>query len=292
LAAASSPNAARTEVGAARIGGWIYVLGGLSQTGMSGQVNGQVRRYDISSNNWAVVAPLPIAVHHPAVTSYNGRLYVHGGFTGNGFNSPTGALQRYNPETNKWKLRTPSSKPRAANALVGMNGKLYSVGGTRPADGVLRSLAIYDIAKGTWTTGPKMSIAREHLTAVGLDGRVFVMGGRAAGQNLDAFERFNASVGGWRTLPDLQVRRSGIASATAHGLIVVFGGEELSEGDTTIEEVESYDRSTGEWSFRPPMLTPRHGLGGASYQGRVFALEGGATPGFAFSNANEYLDIP
>jgi hypothetical protein len=40
------------------------------------------------------------------------------------------------------------------------------------------------------------------------------------------------------------------------------------------------------------MRTPRHGLGGASRGHRVFALEGGPEPGFAFSRAAECLDVP
>jgi hypothetical protein len=40
------------------------------------------------------------------------------------------------------------------------------------------------------------------------------------------------------------------------------------------------------------MLTPRHGLGGASKGRRVFSLEGGPQPGFAFSNVVEFLDLP
>ena len=40
------------------------------------------------------------------------------------------------------------------------------------------------------------------------------------------------------------------------------------------------------------MRTPRHGLGGAALGRRVFAIEGGPTPGFAFTRTIEYLDVP
>ena len=40
------------------------------------------------------------------------------------------------------------------------------------------------------------------------------------------------------------------------------------------------------------MRTPRHGLGGVAYRGRVYALEGGPQPGFAFSNALEACGYP
>jgi hypothetical protein len=56
--------------------------------------------------------------------------------------------------------------------------------------------------------------------------------------------------------------------------------------------VELYNPSTRRWRSLPPMRTPRHGLGGVSRGDRVYAIEGGPTPGFDFSDTIEYLDIP
>jgi hypothetical protein len=39
------------------------------------------------------------------------------------------------------------------------------------------------------------------------------------------------------------------------------------------------------------MRTPRHGLGVISRGSRVYAIEGGPTPGFDFSNKVEALDV-
>jgi hypothetical protein len=87
--------------------------------------------------------------------------------------------------------------------------------------------------------------------------------------------------------------RGGIASARlSDGRIVVFGGEQLEPGGTTIAEVELFDPRTRRWSALPDMRTPRHGLGGAALGRRVFAIEGGPTPGFAFTRTIEYLDVP
>lgn len=302
-----SPDPGRTEVGAARIDDQIYVVGGFRPAGMSGAVTAWVRRYDIGDDQWTdrcvtpndppgCIATMPTAVNHPAVTSYGGRLYVHGGWTSNGLTQPTNKLQRYDPETNTWELLTPTVNARAAHTIEALDGKLYAVGGVQGPYNIAprASMSIYNIAKNKWKSGPAMSVAREHLTGVALDGRIWVIAGRRnpGGVNLDAFERYNPATGSWKALPDVQVPRSGIASGTAHGKIVVFGGEELSEGNSTIEEVEIYDRSTGAWDFLPDMLIPRHGHGGASYQGRVYALEGGPVPAFSYTRSVEYLDIP
>ena len=97
---ASSP-LARTEVGAARIGNFIYVVGGFEPP--SGETGRKVARYDIGAGTWQQLAEMPIAVNHPAVAALAGRLYVHGGYRENaGLGGETDALQVYDPATGSW----------------------------------------------------------------------------------------------------------------------------------------------------------------------------------------------
>ena len=77
----------------------------------------------------------------------------------------------------------------------------------------------------------------------------------------------------------------------ADGRIVVFGGEELDPGGTTIAEVEIYNPRRRRWRNLPSLRTPRHGLGGAARGRRVYAIEGGVSPGLSFSSAIEALDV-
>jgi len=89
----------------------------------------------------------------------------------------------------------------------------------------------------------------------------------------------------------LGTARSGaVAVALAGGDVVAFGGEELGGGGDTIERVERFDAETGRWSYLPDMVIPRHGLGGATDGSRLYAIEGGPSPGLHYSSANEYLD--
>ena len=69
----------------------------------------------------------------------------------------------------------------------------------------------------------------------------------------------------------------------------MFGGE---EGAGTIREVELYDPARDRWRSLPGMRTPRHGLGGVAQGRRIYAIEGGDEPGFHFTRAIEYLDLP
>lgn len=281
-------NLDRTEVGAARIGRSIYVVGGFLP---SSETTNAVERYEIRADRWTQVEPMPVAVNHPAVASYRGRLYVYGGYTDSNFAQVTSALQRYDPATGDWSLLPSSSTPRAAAALVAVGGRLCAVGGAAGGQALSR-LEVFVVAKRRWTAGPAMGVAREHIAATAAAGDVYVLGGRTEGRNLRTVERYNPRSRNWKRLPPLRTARSGFAAVTVRGVPVAFGGEQLIEGGTTIRPVELFDPDQKRWRRLPGMRTPRHGLGGAALGRRVYALEGGPMPGFAFSNAIEFLDVP
>jgi N-acetylneuraminic acid mutarotase len=280
----------RTEVAAARIGRFVYVVGGFERA--SGATVAAVERYDIRRDRWARLPDMPVALNHPTAAAHSGRLYVHGGYRGEaGLTGPTGVLLRYDPQRRRWRRLPSSPTPRAAHALAAIRGRLYAAGGANDT-GSLRSLEIYDIRRARWRRGPSFpGPPRNHTTGVASGGRFYVIAGRDTG-NLTAVERYNPRRRAWQELPPLQVARGGIASARlSDGRIVVFGGERLEPGGTTIAEVELFDPRTRRWSSLPSLATPRHGLGGVARGRRVYAIQGGPTPGFDFSNAIEYLDV-
>jgi Kelch motif len=281
----------RTEVGAARVGRFAYVVGGALPPSL--EPTSEVASYDTQSGTWAPVAPMPIDVHHPAVTAgaghCRGDVYVYGGYTSAG--GELDALQRYDPASDSWTTLPGSGSPRAAATLAAVKCSLYAIGGARA--GVARRLVqVYDIRRGSWRRGPSMRIAREHLASVAIDGRVLALGGRGGGGNLDAVEELDTRTGKWRRRPSIPTARSGFGAAAVRGWALVVGGEELSAGGETIRPVEAFDPRSGRWRTLPGMLTPRHGLGVVARGSRIFALEGGPRPGATYSAVNEVLPLP
>lgn len=277
----------RTEVGAARVGGSIYVVGGFLPPS---ETTDAVERYDIGRDRWQRLGPMPIAVNHPAVVSHRGFLYAYGGYTDSSFGAVTAALQRFDPRTGRWSLLPASPTPRAAAALAAFDGRLYAAGGT--AGGALRTLEVYDVAARRWRSAPPMKVPREHIAAVATGDGVYVFGGRSAAGELDVVERYDPEIRRWSRLPPMRTARSGFAAVNVQGRPIVFGGEELTPGGTTIRQVELFDPERRRWLGLAPMRTPRHGLGGAAMGRRIYSLEGGPTPGFAFADAIEFLDVP
>jgi len=279
----------RTEVGAARIGPFVDVVGGFAS---NQETTNQATRYDIRSDSWSLVASMPIGLNHPAVAAHGGKLYVHGGYTGSGdLSGEVNRLYRYDPGTDSWARLADSGTPRAAHALRGIGGKLYAAGGARAGGQALALLEIYDVATDRWSAAPSMRTAREHVGGAVSGGELFVIAGRAGGRNLRVVERFDAKERRWSRVKPVGVPRSGFGATTVKGRIVIAGGEQLAEGSETIPPVEVYDPQEKRWRRLPAMRTPRHGLGVVSLGRRVFAIEGGPQPGFSFSGLIEALDV-
>ena len=278
----------RSEVGAARIGDRIYVVGGLLA---SGRTTGRMAAYDISEDDWHELKPIPRPVNHPGAAAWDGKLYVLGGQRGPS-RRVSRALWRYSPKDDSWKRLPDAPTARAAMGLAVHDGKLFAVGGQTRRSFELRRLEVYDIGERRWRIRSPMKKGRNHLTAVWAAGFVWAIGGRTEGENLARVERWSPATDEWRNMPRLQVPRGGIASAVAARSIVVFGGEDLSPGGSTIAEVERLplDESGG-WTLLDPMPVPRHGLGGAAKGAFVYALEGGTKPGLSTSNLVERLDL-
>jgi N-acetylneuraminic acid mutarotase len=161
------------------------------------------------------------------------------------------------------------------------------VGGRNGRRYLARDAFALDIAAGSWARIPGPS-RREHLAAAATGGRVYAIGGRAAGidTNTATFEVYDAAARRWDRLAPLPEARGGTGAAAFGGRIVSAGGEQ-PEG--TIASVYAYDPRAGRWSRLPDLPTPRHGLGVVAAGGRVWVVAGGPSPGLTVSGAVESL---
>jgi N-acetylneuraminic acid mutarotase len=277
----------RTEVAAARVGRFIYVMGGFEQS--SGATVPATERYDIRADRWRRVADMPVGLNHAAAVAYRGDVYVIGGYKGrNSLDDEVATLYRYQPKRNRWTQLRSAPTRRGALAAGVIGHRLYAVGGATGGR-ALPTLEIYDFRTRRWSSGPDLPVAREHLAAAAAGGRFYAIAGRASGQgNFARVDRYDPAARRWTRMRDMRKERGGIAAATVGRRIAVFGGE---EGAGTIKPAEAYDTTRNRWRSLPGMRTPRHGLGGVSRGKRVYAIEGGDQPGFHFTRTLEFVDL-
>ncbi len=62
----------RSEMESAVIDEKIYVIGGLSNTGLA---TNSVFVFDTKDESWSTGTPMPLALHHAVAASYDGKLY-------------------------------------------------------------------------------------------------------------------------------------------------------------------------------------------------------------------------
>jgi N-acetylneuraminic acid mutarotase len=278
-----------TEVAAAVLGDTIYIVGGYDE---AGEGVGMVEVYNATSDTWMDgIAQLPVQLHHTSAASYQGKIYVAGGYTGDW--TASDRLFIYDPTTNEWTLGNPMPTPRGYPTSNFVNGTLYVVGGDGGANNerALNVTESYDPASNQWTSQSSMPTARHHAASAIVDGKLYVVGGRIGEElnNIDLIEMYNPVSDTWTTeLEPMPSKRSGIGAVSVNGFIYVLGGEETQK---IFDQNERYDPLNDTWNKEIPLPAGRHGLGVASIGDKIYAIGGGPVPGFYTSGMNTFYDI-
>jgi len=187
----ASMNTARAGAAAAVIDDGIFVIGGRQST--SGPCSGgpyldTVEKYDIDTNTWSPVAPLPNQRSDMAAVAHGGKIYVFGGCSSTGV---TKEVDIYDPQTNTWTIGAMPMPTARASLVAGHSGdKVYAIGGT---DGVsaLNVNEVYDIPSGSWSNA-STTAPRQEAGVNSHAGRIYVVGGAtpAYGTSTNANEVF------------------------------------------------------------------------------------------------------
>jgi N-acetylneuraminic acid mutarotase len=278
--------APRSEVAAAATVRSIAVVGGFAA---DGSTSSRVDAYDPANDGWVRLTDLPVEANHAMAAGFGGRIYVAGGYAGDGHRRRDAFVYA----NGQWQRLPSMPLERAAGGAAVIDGKLYVAGGTTGLPGVgdarrlARAMLVYDPGKRRWSQLPGPT-PREHLGVAALGGKLYVAGGREAGYdtNLGLFEVFNPATRRWRRLAPLPTARGGTGLGAVAGRLVSAGGEEPAG---SIASVYRYTPSTNRWSRLPDLPTPRHGVAVVGFGGRVYVIGGGPTPGLSTSGANESI---
>ena len=243
---------------------------------------------------WVELPRMPIPTAEMGVIACEGKVHVVGGYARQNVNSAF--HQVYDPETGAWSLKAPI--PFACNhlSLAVIGTRIYSFGGFIEQNRCPHSKCfVYDAESDRWEALPNLLRPRGAVSAVALDGRIHLLGGRDV-RSLDLHEVFDPATSKFRTLEGMRGstptqpfagQRCHMGVVVLDGRIHAIGGRKDSyDFNTALHAV--YDPGADAWSFRRPMPTPRSGLSAAVTGGRIIAF-GGEAPGLVFE-ANEGYD--
>jgi hypothetical protein len=269
-------------------------------------------RYDLLTDSWQPVAPLPPAFegldHVGGVALGNTIVYV-GGLVSWEFPFPVaGPVAIYDPVTNSFTDGAEMPSPRAAGGVGAWHGLLIYAGGLGPEGSVARVDA-FDPASDSWTRLQDLPRPRDHFQLVVADGALYAIGGRVTSEgssgirieDLDAVDRLalpadpaNLPSATWSAgVTDLSTPRGGLGVMAVGSCVYAIGGEVAGAAPPGVTGVtESYETASGTWRELPSLETPRHGIE-AALSGQTILVAGGGLESFSDrpTPVQEALDV-
>lgn len=277
----------RTGIETVSVGKNIFVIGGISEENPGG--TGQVLVYDTENFSWGAIKPIPEKLHHTSAVTYNGDIYIFGGYRG-GYpeGEPLNSVWKFNVRQNRWEALLTLPTPRGALSSAVINDRIYVVGGSQnQKNGAMPHIEVYNPKKDKWDRLRDMPTPREQHALVSMNGKLHAIGGHDRGKLISSNEIFYPWNESWRPGVDMPTSRSSMGVSVHGEEVFVFGG--LQPGGGSFKEIEIYN--PGEDYWRTPketiekkdkeneekevqMPTSRGGLGAATVDDRIHTLGG------------------
>ncbi len=280
----------KAYLGVQSIGDNIFTFGGqtnyawpfsldkyIGSTGSWQNVNGS---YTYMTENWASAA-------------CNNKLYLFG--NGYDYESRTN-VDSYDPETGlrQWVASGYGELPFApATAVVGE--KIYILGGGQGNTyDCTNEVKVFNTATGNFTNSdpmftPVMPSARGLHSAATVNGKIYVMGGRIAGQLTNTVEEYNPLTNTWTEKASMPVARDSFAAVSAGNKILVIGGK---NDQGILDTIDVYDPATDSWSsLNCSLSSPRYGLSAAFVNGNLYVAGGKGADHYTCLTTFEKLNL-
>jgi N-acetylneuraminic acid mutarotase len=290
------------EVAGGVIGGKLYLVG---------EGSGNTLAYDLATGGWTnALAPRPHVGDHHSAETFEGRLYLIGGFHG----GSEGRVQVYDPASDTWSVRASMPWPGGSVSTCRIGARIYAAGGIVGSTTV-DHCAVYNVLTDTWTPRASMPAGqgRNHAAAETDGQRFWIFGGRGVGSGdgnwvangFDTVLVYDPFADAWASsldpgsgLAPLPQKRGGMGKAVwLGGEFYVIGGETIDGGGGATSQgvyarVDVYDPFANTWRTDTPMPTARHGLYPVRVGSSVYVAGGGTAAGFSASAVLEVFTRP
>lgn len=264
--AAPSP-IARAEGPGAVVGEKLYVAAGFSSRNLD--VTKRLYAYDHRTDTWERLADMPIGNTHIVSAVDGDTIWYAGGYIGAHPGEAISDVYKYHVPSNRWSEGPALPEKRAGGVLVKLGRNLHYISGLSldrntnyddhwvlPLDG-----------PQTWSRRAPLPIARSHMSAAVLDGRIYVIGGQlrhdSNRKDLDVVHGYDPQSDTWTEMPSLPfaVSHTELSTLVWNKQIYVFGGRSDSKvgrlerlinpqpwrRSSALPDVFSFDPATGRW---------------------------------------------
>ena len=139
---------ARAKLGAANVGGVIYVAGG---AGISGP-RSSFDLYDPVGDLWRPQPPMPEGREQFGMAAIGDKVFISGGLSGNGHQGQLSSdLWLFDTGQGIWIQKSSMPRSRRGHAMAAVGDRLYVIGG---AGGEPSKMMAYEVAKDQWEVLP------------------------------------------------------------------------------------------------------------------------------------------
>jgi N-acetylneuraminic acid mutarotase len=254
----------RGAVGAATLGGDIYVAGGED---VDFNARAEVWSYSPRENRWTARPALPQPWVRPALVALDGSLYALKG----------SSLYRWSPGAPGWTRAADPPNPVTTAAAAVADGKLYVFDGPR--------VLVYTPGRDRWRAAAAIPAGSGAFTAAARSraGRLYAFGPQST-------YAYAPATGEWRRRAhwiDLRQNISPAVNTVRRGpdgrmyLVGAYGSDGTNFAATGLVEV--YDPSRNRWSLGAVAPSFAGEVGLAAADGRLYAVAGYEYPGQFFT---------
>jgi N-acetylneuraminic acid mutarotase len=193
--------------------------------------------------------------------------------------------QVFDLKTGKWEMKAPF--PIACNHVSGcsVGTKLYTFGGFIEQNRCPHSKCfVYDTATDTWEPIAGLARPRGAISAIALDGKIHLLGGRDV-RSVEWHEVYDPATNKYTFLSGMRGSTGTqpfVGQRDHMGVVIVDGKIHAIAGrmdsydfNTSLNAV--YDPQTDSWSFRAPLPTARSGPSAVYINGKIVVFGGEAT---------------
>ncbi len=171
----------------------------------------------------------------------------------------------------RWTSLAPLPEPRSRHALVADAARIYAIGGENQG-GITGAVDVYDPQSNGWLPGASKPTPVSNVSAVLLDGRIYVPGGTTtSGGVTNILELYDIGADAWEVRSPLPVPVAGYALAALDGRIYLFGGW---DGRTYRADTYVYEPTSDRWSQATPLSEPRAFAAASPLEGVIYLVGG------------------